>query len=230
MEGLRIIGNPNELARKYYNQGADEIIFLDTVASLYGRNQIRSVVEEAAHDVFVPMTVGGGLRAIEDIYLTLRSGADKVAINTAAINNPEFLKEAAIAFGSQCIVLSVQAKRQPDGEWECYTENGRERTHKNALEWVVEAEQLGAGEILVTSVDQDGTRKGFDCELAEKIHRRVQIPVIVSGGAGKQEHIIELLSAPRADAVCCGTLFHYDLCPLPELKIILADSGFEVRP
>lgn len=229
MEGLRIIGNPNELAYRYYEQGADEIIFIDTVASLYGRNQLRSVVEAAARNVFVPMTVGGGIRTIEDIYLTLRSGADKVAINTAAINNPEFLAEASKSFGSQCIVLSVEAKLQPEGYWECYTENGRERSYKDVLDWVVEAEQLGAGEVLVTSVDKDGTRKGLDCKLAEAIYQLIQIPVIISGGVGQAAHIIDFLKSPRADAICCGSLFHYGLCSLPKLKRIIADAGYEVR-
>ncbi len=229
MEGLRIIGDPNDLARRYYEQGADEIIFMDTVASLYGRNQIRSVVERAALDVFIPMTAGGGLRTLDDIYQTLRSGADKVAINTAAINRPEFLREAAEAFGSQCIVLAIEAKRLPDGNWECFTENGRERSYRNVIEWVVEAEKLGAGEIFITSVDQEGARRGFDLDLIEAAYNHVDIPIIAGGGAGSAEHVLELVSAPRTDAVCCGSLFHYDLCPLPDLKSKLFAAGHVVR-
>ena len=229
MEGLRVIGNPNERALEYYRQGADEIVFMDIVASLYDRNQILSVVEEAARDIFIPMTVGGGIRTIENVEAVLRSGADKVAINTAAVGRPEFLREVSEIFGSQCIVLSVEAKRQPNGTWECYTDNGRERTFKPVLDWVVDAEQLGVGEILVTSVDRDGTRDGLDLRLFEEIHKRVHVPVIASGGAGNSGDVIELFSAPHAEAACCGSIFHYDLCPLPALKNALESSGIDVR-
>lgn len=230
MEGLRKIGPPGELARSYYAQGADEILFMDTVASLYGRNNLLDVVEEAARDVFVPMTVGGGIRSLEDIVKVLRSGADKVAINTAAIARPELLREAAQAFGSQCVVLSVEAKRLREGGWECYTDNGRERTHRSVLDWVVQAEELGVGEIMVTSVDRDGTRKGLDLELLAEVNRRVRVPVIAAGGAGSLDHVSALARDARVDAVCCATLFHYKLCPLPELKAGLAAQGVEVRP
>lgn len=218
MEGLRVVGDPNEHARKYYEQGADELIFMDIVASLYGRNQIRSVIEKAARDIFIPITVGGGMRSVDDIANILRSGADKVAINTAAIGNPEILRQASQAFGSQCIVLSIEAKQQADGHWECYTDNGREKTGLSVLEWAVEAEKLGVGEIFVTSVDRDGRLNGFDLALFQLIHEAVRIPVIAAGGAGTADHVIELLSVPRADAVCCGSLFHYEHSTLPELK------------
>lgn len=229
LEGLRIIGNPGELARRYYTEGADEILFMDIVASLYGRKSILSVVEEAARNIFVPLTVGGGIRTLEDIVAVLRSGGDKVAINTAAINNPQFLNEAAVAFGSQCIVLSVEAKRQPDGHWEAFTDNGRERTYRNVLDWVTEAEELGVGEILVTSVDHEGMRKGFDENLLREIHGRVRVPVIACGGAGGPEHVEALLRGPCADAVCCASIFHYGTCTVPELKNHLAEQGIEVR-
>ncbi|MEQ8701481.1 MAG: imidazole glycerol phosphate synthase cyclase subunit, partial [Bauldia litoralis] len=160
LEGLRVVGQPGPMARLYYEQGVDEIIYMDTVASLYGRNNILPVVEEAARDIFVPLTVGGGIRTIDDITAALRSGADKVAINTAAIARPDFLREAAETFGSQCITLSIEAKRRGEGRWEALTDNGRERTGVDVLAWVVEAERLGAGEVLVTSVDKEGTRRG----------------------------------------------------------------------
>jgi len=184
LEGLRIVGQPGQLARDYYNDGVDEIIYMDTVASLYGRNNILPVIENAAREIFVPMTVGGGVRTIEDIVGALRAGADKVAVNTAAIARPAFLKEAANAFGSQCIVLSVEAKRRGPGQWEALTDNGRERSGVNVLQWVEEAESLGVGEILVTSVDAEGTRRGFDHELFSAVRQKVNVPLIGCGGAG----------------------------------------------
>jgi len=229
LEGLRVVGKPDDFSRRYYAQGTDEIVYMDIVASLYGRNNILSVVEAAAHEVFVPLTVGGGIRTVDDIVAALRSGADKVAINTAAIARPEFLREAAKAFGSQCIVLSVEAKRREGGWWEALTDNGREKTGVNVLDWVVEAERLGAGEILVTSVDNEGTRKGFDLDLMEEVYRRVRIPVIACGGAGGPEDVADLLSRRRTDAVCCASVFHYDLCSVPQLKKNLKERGYEVR-
>lgn len=229
LEGLRVVGKPGELARRYYEQGADEILFMDIVASLYGRNNILSVVEEAARDIFVPLTVGGGIRDIEDIALALRSGADKVAINTAAIARPDFLDEAARTFGSQCIVLSLEAKRRAAGEWEALTDNGRERTGRDVLDWVVEAQSRGAGEILVTSVDREGTRKGFDLDLLDRVHERVRVPVIACGGAGGPEDVAAAIDRCAADAVCCASILHYDVCPLPALKHALAEGGREMR-
>jgi cyclase len=229
-EGLRVVGKPGELARKYYNEGADEMLFMDIVASLYGRNNILSVVEEAAREIFVPMTVGGGIRTLDDIVAVLRSGADKVAINTAAITRPDFLREAANTFGSQCIVLSIEAKRQPGGLWEAYTDNGRERTGREVMDWVSQAVDLGVGEILVTSVDCEGQRKGFDMVLISEIRRRVSVPVIAGGGAGSADHVIGLATQGHADAVCCASIFHYGTCTLPQLKQSLSESGIEVRP
>ncbi len=201
MEGLRVMGEPGAMARRYYQEGADEIVFMDIVASLYGRNSILSVVEEAASNIFVPLTVGGGIRTVEDIVAVLRSGADKVAINTMAIARPAFLREAAEMFGSQCIVLSVEAKETGDGSWEAFTDNGRERTGKDVLDWVGEAEDLGIGEILLTSVDREGTKKGFDLALFEQVHGRVKVPVIACGGAGGTDHVFELISNAGAEAV-----------------------------
>ncbi|MHB1218300.1 MAG: imidazole glycerol phosphate synthase subunit HisF [Alphaproteobacteria bacterium] len=229
LEGLRIVGKPGELARRYYEQGIDEIVYMDIVASLYGRNNILAVVEEAARDVFVPLTVGGGIRSLDDIVAALRSGADKVAINTAAVARPAFLKEAAEALGSQCIVLSVEAKRRAPGKWEALTDNGRETTGVDVLGWVVEAEHLGAGEILITSVDQEGTKVGFDGELIAAIHGRVRIPVIACGGAGTLEHVSALVETGTVDAVACASIFHYGICPVPALKAHLAERGIAVR-
>jgi len=229
LEGLRVVGKPGEMARKYYEQGADEIIYMDVVASLYGRNSILSVVEEAAAEVFVPMTVGGGIRTVEDIVAALRSGADKVAINTAALQRPEFLSEAARAFGRQCIVLSVEAKWRAPGSWEALTDNGREQTGVNVIDWVGEAEARGIGEILVTSIDKEGTQKGFDVELVKAVRESVSVPVIACGGAGEGTHIRTLLEATNCDAVCCASLFHYDRLPIPALKHELAAVGWKVR-
>ncbi|MGE5503032.1 MAG: imidazole glycerol phosphate synthase subunit HisF [Actinomycetota bacterium] len=229
LEGLRVVGQPGDLARRYYGEGIDEIVFMDVVASLYGRNNILSVVEEAARDVFIPLTVGGGIRSLDDIVAVLRSGADKVAINTAAVGRPEFLREAAHAFGSQCVVLSVEAKRRGPGKWEALTDNGRELTGVDVLEWVVEAERLGAGEILLTSVDQEGTRKGFDMELLNAVRSRVRVPVIACGGAGSPEHVADVFATASADAVCCADIFHYGRHTVAQVKDAVEARGIEVR-
>lgn len=230
LEGLRVVGQPRELARRYYAQGVDEIIYMDIVASLYGRNNILSIIREAAEEIFVPLTVGGGLRSVEDIVSALHSGADKVAINTAAIARPAFLEEAAGIFGSQCIVLSVEAKSRGEGKWEALTDNGRECTGVDVLEWVARAEQLGVGEIMVTSVDKEGTRKGFDLELLAAVRGRVSLPIIASGGAGGPEDVAAVLASDGADAVACASILHYDDLPMPRLKELVAAAGFEVRP
>ncbi len=231
LEGLRVVGTPGEMARRYYDAGIDEIVYMDIVASLYERNNILDVVRAAAHDIFVPLTVGGGLRSIDDITEALRAGADKVAINTAAIRRPEFITEASEAFGSQAIVVSIEAKRRAEGAgWEALTDNGRERTGVDAVEWAARAETLGAGEIMVTSVDREGTARGFDVELLEAIHDRVRIPVIASGGCGKPEHVAQVIGRRAADAVACAHIFQYDLYPVGTLKAELAAHGAEVRP
>jgi cyclase len=229
LEGLRVVGRPGPLAQRYYAEGADEIIFMDTVASLYGRNNIMGVVEEAAREIFVPMTVGGGIRSVDDIVTALRSGADKVAINTAATHRPELIGEAARALGSQCIVLSIEAKQRGPGQWEALTDNGRQRTGLDVCEWAQRAEGLGAGEILLTSVDKEGTRSGFDHALFKAVRDKVRIPVIGCGGAGKPEHVAAAITADELDAVGCASLFHYDLCPLPQLKQHLNAAGLVVR-
>jgi cyclase len=211
LEGLRVLGAPTWFASRYYADGADELIYLDTVASLYGRNNLTEIVTRAAEDIFVPLTVGGGIRTVEDIQRLLRAGADKVAINTAAIKRPELIRDAARTFGSQCIVLYVEAKRRGPGRYECLTDNARERTGVDVLEWACRAVDLGAGEILLTSVDQEGTGMGYDLELTAQIAQRVSVPVIASGGAGHPAHVREAVLEGKADAVCAASLFHYAL-------------------
>lgn len=230
LEGLRIVGQPGPMARRYYNDGVDEIIYMDTVASLYGRNNILPVVEDAARDIFVPLTVGGGIRTINDIVAALRAGADKVAINTAAIARPDFLREAAETFGTQCIVLSVEAKQRGEGRWEALTDNGRECTGVDVLAWVAEAEELGAGEILVTSVDAEGTRRGFDHDLFRAVREKVRIPIIGSGGAGEAADVVTAVIEDGLDAVACASLFHYEQCPPQILKKHMAEAQISVRP
>jgi len=229
LEGLRVIGPPADLSRRYYEQGIDEIIYMDTVASLYGRNNIFGVVSEAAREIFVPLTVGGGIRTVEDVITALRSGADKVAINTAAIRRPEFIREAAEVLGSQCIVLSVEAKQRGPEHWEALTDNGREKTEIDVLEWVAKAEQMGVGEILLTSVDMEGTRKGFDAKLIRAVRERVQVPIIASGGAGSAAHVVALAGERISDAIACASIFHYGTAPVSAVKTALTAAGLEVR-
>lgn len=209
LEGLRVVGRPEILAPYYYADGADEIIYIDTVASLYGRNNLEEVVRKAAQSIFIPLTVGGGIRTVSDIRNLLLQGADKVAINTAAINNPSLIQEAVKTFGSQCIVVSIQAKYREGGWYECLTDNAREPTGLDVFEWAKRAEDLGAGELLLTAVDRDGTGRGYDLELVSKVSRMVDIPVIASAGAGKAEDVKNVIIDGHADAVCCASLFHY---------------------
>jgi cyclase len=229
LEGLRVIGAPGAIARSYYEQGIDEIVYMDIVASLYGRNSIFGIVSEAARDIFVPLTVGGGIRTVDDVVGALRSGADKVAINTAAIHRPEFISEAAEIFGSQCIVLSVEAKRRSPGRWEALTDNGRETTGVDVLDWVSRGEKLGAGEVLVTSVDMEGTQQGFDADLLRAVRSRVSIPVIASGGAGSPAHVLAVAQDKTADAIACASIFHYKTSQVADVKASLSAAGFEVR-
>ena len=229
LEGLRVIGNPQEHARRYYEQGADELVYMDIVASLYGRNTLHDIVQQAARELFVPLTVGGGLRAVDDVREMLRSGADKVAINTAAVKRPALITEIAHTFGSQCMVLSIEAKRQSAGGWEVYTENGRERTGQDVLQWAQQAAALGAGEILVTSVDQEGTRKGFDIELMREISDRVPVPVIASGGMGSAADLVDVVRDGHADAVAMADILHHKRATISEVKSAARAAGIEVR-
>jgi imidazole glycerol-phosphate synthase subunit HisF len=224
-DGLRIMGKPEELATRYYEQGADELLYIDTVASLYGRNALTEVVKEAASHIFIPMTVGGGIRSLEDARLLLRCGADKVAINTAAVKNPPLLRELANVLGAQAVVLSVQAKRIGNGKWEAYIDNGRETTGLDVLEWVRTAESLGAGEILLTSVDQDGTGLGFDVELVATVSSAVNIPVIAAGGAKVPEDVAKAFPEMGADAIAVASMLHYQRAEVSDIKRALAQVG-----
>jgi cyclase len=230
LEGLRKIGDPNVFSRRYYEQGIDEILYMDAVASLYQRNSLFDIVEKTTRDVFVPITVGGGIRSIDDVRQALRAGADKVAINTAAVRAPELIPELAEVFGSQCIVLSVQAKRWPGlTGWEAMTDCGREHTGKDAVKWAMEATALGAGEVLVTSIDQEGTRKGFDTELVAAITAGVHVPVIASGGMGAKSHVVDLVNAARPSGVAIASVFHYTQMQPDELREELKTCGIDVR-
>ncbi|WP_028466567.1 imidazole glycerol phosphate synthase subunit HisF [Nisaea denitrificans] len=229
LEGLRVIGDPQTYAQRYYEQGIDEIIYMDTVASLYGRNNLTEILEHTAHHVFVPITVGGGVRSVEDARKLLRSGADKVAINTAAIARPELISEIAEEFGSQAVVLSVEAKRQNSGGWEAYTDNGREHSGRDVIEWVQEAEKLGAGELLLTSIDQEGTRKGFDIALLSAISGLVSIPVIASGGMGSVEDLVAAVQDGHADAVAMADILHYDRMTIAEIRDQALAANMNIR-
>ena len=210
LEGLRVMGKPETFAKFYYENGADELFFQDTVASLYERNSLHEIISMTARQIFIPLTVGGGLRTIEDIRDVLRAGADKVAINTAAIKNPQLIREAANRFGSSTIVVAIEAIRQPNGEYLAYTDNGREHTGIEVVQWAQKAEQLGAGEIVITSVDKEGTGEGFDIELTSKVANAVTIPVIAHGGTGSPQHVEEVLKSAKADAVAIASILHYD--------------------
>jgi len=208
LEGLRVLGKPWDFAQTYYREGADELIYIDVVASLYGRNNLLDIVRKTAQNVFIPFTVGGGIRSLEDIRSLLRSGADKVAINTGAVYCPDLIRQGAEAFGSQCIVSHIEAKRM-HGRYEAMTDNGREASGKDAVQWAKQAVSLGAGEILLVSIDREGTGKGYDLELIRSISKAVPVPVIASGGAGNAAHALEVISAGRGDAICAASLFHY---------------------
>jgi len=229
LEGLRVIGDPQEYARRYYEQGADELIYIDIVASLYGRSKLTEIVRRAAHDVFVPMTVGGGIRCVDDVRDLLRAGADKVAINTAAVRRPELVTEVSRRFGSQCMVLSIEAKQQAAGQWEVYTDCGRERTGLDAVAWAKRGVELGAGEILVTSIDREGSRKGFDVALTQAVSMAVPVPIIASGGYGAPQHLLDVVQQGRADAVAFADALHYGRTTVPELRRLAIAAGINVR-
>lgn len=208
LEGLRVLGKPWDYAMNYYNENADELIYIDAVASLYGRNNLHEIVRKTAENLFIPLIVGGGIRCEEDIYAILRTGADKVAINTAAVQRPNLIKEGAKAFGSQCIVGSVQARLIND-VYRAYTDNAREPTGLDVFEWVKQLVDLGVGEILLTSIDMEGTGRGYDLELIAKVSESVPVPVIACGGCGNANHAVDVVLKGHADAVCAATVFHY---------------------
>jgi cyclase len=238
VKGIRFIslvdaGDPVEQGKRYDAEGADELTFLDITASSDKRDIVAALVRRVADEVFIPLTVGGGLRSLEDIRAVLRSGADKVSLNTAAIEQPELISEGAETFGSQCMIVAVDARRRDAGDpskgWEVYTHGGRRRVGLDAVEWIARAEKLGAGEILLTSMDRDGTKDGYDIELTRTVSDSVRIPVIASGGAGKPEHFYDALTAGGASAVLAASLFHFGECKIADVKKYLRERGVLVR-
>ena len=229
--GIRDAGDPAECARAYHQQGADELVFLDITASAEARPILLEVVQKTAEEVFLPLTVGGGVRSVENARELLRAGADKVSLNTAAVQRPELISEVAKAFGCQCVVLAIDARRRPSGGWEVTTHGGRQPTTLDAQAWAREGVQRGAGEILLTSMDADGTKAGYDLELTRTISSSVTVPVIASGGAGTPEHFAEVLSpATGADAALAASLFHFGELTVPQVKSYLQKKGVPVRP
>lgn len=227
---LRDAGDPVEIAAAYDAEGADELVFLDITASVDARATVADMVRRVAEKVFIPFTVGGGIRTVEDFKALLREGADKISVNTAAILRPELISEAADKFGSQCVVVAIDAKRRADGSgWNIYKNGGRVDMGIDAVEWAMKADRLGAGEILLTSMDCDGTKAGYDLELTRQIAENVSIPVIASGGAGTKEHFYDALTQGRADAVLAASLFHYKELTIRELKESLRERGVSVR-
>ena len=226
---LRDAGDPVEVASMYDKSGADELVFLDITASSDGRNTTVDLVRRVAERVFIPFTVGGGIRSTDDFKVLLREGADKISINSAAIMNPQLISDAADKFGSQCVVVAIDAKRNCDGHWSIYKNGGRVDMHMDAVEWAMKAEKLGAGEILLTSMDCDGTKAGYDIELTNTIASNVSIPVIASGGAGSKEHFLDAFTKGKADAALAASLFHYKELDIMELKKYLADNGIPMR-
>ena len=228
LEGLRILGNPNEFAVNYFNEGIDEIIYMDTVASLYGRNHLSDLIISSTKNIFVPITVGGGIRSIDDAYEILRSGADKVAINTHAVKKPKLIKEIADTFGSQCMVLSIEAK-QNNGSWEVLVQGGRERTGIDVIDWIKSGIDLGAGEILLTSIDREGTGKGFDTNLLKKISEISSVPVIASGGMNNLEHFAEVAKINTIDAIAMAKVLHFNQLKISEIKNFAIENNIEIR-
>ena len=226
---LRDAGDPVECAMEYDRQGADELVFLDITASCDNRNTVCDMVRKTAEKVFVPFTVGGGIRTPDDMRLMLTCGADKVAVNTAAILDSDLIRQCAERFGSQCVVLAVDARRKASGGWEVFTHGGRTPAGLDALDWIRQAVSLGAGEILLTSMDADGTKNGYDCELTRAVAEAVSVPVIASGGAGILEHLLEVLKEGKADAVLAASIFHFGTYTIREAKEYLKENGIPVR-
>lgn len=227
-KNLQSVGDPPELAVEYQDQGADEIVFLDVKASVSGAETLRSAVRKTAENLFIPLTVGGGIRSFEDVRQTLKAGADKTSVNSAAVESPDLIGKCADAFGSQCVVVAIDAKRTNDG-WEVFTYSGTRSTGLNAIEWAKEVCERGAGEILLTSMDADGTKMGYDIELTKKVVRAVKVPVIASGGCGTIEHIVEVLTKGEADAALAASIFHYGQHTVADVKKALEAKGVSVR-
>jgi cyclase len=228
--GLRNVGDPVELAVRYNAQGADEMVFFDITASAHGRASMVEVIERTAQCCFMPLTVGGGIRSVEDMRVMLHAGADKISVNSSALADPGLISAGAEKFGSQCIVLSIDAKRVASGRWEVHSHGGRKATGWEVVEWAVRGWKLGAGEIVLNSIDADGTKAGYDCEITRRVSEEVGVPVVASGGAGKLEHMSEVLSAGRADAVLAASVFHFGQYSVGDVKAHLAARGIPVRP
>ena len=229
LEGLRKVGDPNHLALNYYSSGIDEIVFMDAVAAYYDRNSLSHIIQKATNNIFVPITVGGGIRNIQDIQDALNSGADKVAINTGAIQSPDFLRDASRIFGSQAIVASIEAKQVSQNKWVAYTDNGREPTEIDVLDWIKKVEELGAGEIMLTSVDKEGTKSGFDLLLNKVTAETCSIPLIVCGGAGNHYDCIEAIKQEGVDAIAIASILHYDIDSVNNIKTQIYESGVNIR-
>lgn len=230
LEGLRVLGRPADFARAYYLEGADELLFVDIVASLYQRNQLLPLILETAREMYIPLTVAGGLRSLDDIRRVLRAGADKAALNTAAIRRPDLIGEAAVAFGSSTVVVSIEAKKQPDGTYEAYTDCGRERSGREVTAWAREAESRGAGEILITSIDREGTGSGFDVALTHAVTAAVSVPVVASGGAGKKSDVVGLAGSADVSGAAIASLLHYDFTSRPGAAQRSAMSFSRITP
>lgn len=228
-KNLRSVGDPSELAVEYQNQGADEIVFLDVNASIAGAETLRAAVQKTAETLFIPLTVGGGIRSFADVRATLKAGADKTSINSAAVERPSLITECAEAFGSQCIVVAIDAKLGGDGSWEVYTYSGTKATGIDALEWSREVCERGAGELLLTSMDADGTKMGFDVDLTRRVVREVNVPVIASGGCGTIDHIYEVLTKGEADAALAASIFHFGEHTVADVKRFLSSKGVPIR-
>ncbi|MCX7180891.1 MAG: imidazole glycerol phosphate synthase cyclase subunit, partial [Proteobacteria bacterium] len=220
---------PNEHALRYYQQGIDELIYMDCVASLYGRNHLGEIIRSAAQDIFVPLTVGGGIRSVDDVTQILRAGADKVAVNTAAVGNPGLISEISRVFGNQCMVLSIEAKQVGHGQWQVFTDNGREHTELDVIAWAKRGVELGAGEILLTSIDREGTRKGFDIDLLKAVTNAVTVPVIASGGMGEAEDLIDAVRIGNVDAVAMADILHYKRAEVGDIRSVARAAGLGVR-
>lgn len=227
--GLRNVGDPVELALRYNEQGADEMVFFDITATAHGRSTMVDVIEKVADQCFMPLTVGGGLKSVEDMYTMLRAGADKISINSSALANPALIRAGAEKFGSQCIVVSIDARKVGTEKWDVFSHGGRKPTGLEAVDWARRAVELGAGEIVLNSIDADGTKAGFDLEITRRVSEAVTVPVVASGGAGKLEHMAEVLLQAKADAVLAASIFHYGDYTVGDVKRFLAERGIVVR-
>ncbi len=228
-EGLRVIGDPNKFALKYYEDKADEIILIDTVASLYNRNNLVEIIKKASENIFIPITAGGGIRTTKDVENLLKNGADKIFLNTGAIKKPTLINELVKEFGSQSVVSSIEAKKVSLNKWEVYTENGRERTNIDVEQWLLEVIDRGAGEIILTSIDNDGTRKGFDLELFKKVSLKCKVPLIFSGGMSSPKDILDLRLLSQSDGIAVASILHYNEYTIMDIKNFAAENNFHTR-